>query len=74
MKKAIHIFFLLILILSILNCKTQKQKDEEITTAIFKGNYSKARALVREYYENNQQKTLGWILVIQKMEMDCWDN
>jgi len=62
------------LILSILSCKTQKRKDEEITTAIFESNYSKARALVREYYENDQQKILGWVLVIQKMEMDCWEN
>jgi len=74
MKKAIHIFFLLIFIFSILSCKTQKQKDEETTTAIFEDNYSKARALVREYYENDQQKILGWVLVIQKMEMDCWEN
>jgi len=74
MKKAIRIFFFLMLILSILSCKTQKRKDEEITTAIFESNYSKARALVREYYENDQQKILGWVLVIQKMEMDCWEN
>jgi hypothetical protein len=74
MKKAIHIFLLLMLIFSILNCTTQKQKDEEIRTAIFESNYPKARALVRDYYENDRQKTLGWILVIQKLEMDCWEN
>jgi len=45
MKKAIHIFFLFMLILSILHCKTQKQKGVEITAAISEGNIQKLEHL-----------------------------
>ena len=71
MKKAIQIFLLLMVILSMLNCKTEKQKDQEIRTEVLSGRYDRARSLIREYYEDDQQKILGWMLVIQKMELDC---
>ena len=71
MRKTIQILFLLMVILSMLNCKTEKQKDQEIRTEVLSGRYDRARSLIREYYENDRQQTLGWMLVIQILELDC---
>jgi len=68
MKKAIQIIFILMIILSLLNCKTEKQKDQEIITEVVAKRYNNARSLVREYYENDQQKGLSWMLAIQEQE------
>jgi len=68
MKKLIQIVFLFLIVFSILSCKTEKQKDEEIMTALVARNYSKARVLVRKHYQNDRQKALGWMLAIQDEE------
>ena len=50
MRKTIQILFLFMVILSMLNCKTEKQKDQEIRTEVLSGHYNKARLLINKYY------------------------
>ncbi|MBA7589765.1 hypothetical protein ES708_31854 [subsurface metagenome] len=59
-----RLVFLILAILCLTNCKTVKQKDKEISSAIIDGNYEEAHNLRRQYYSDSKLKCVEWMITI----------
>ena len=59
-----RLVFLILAILCLTNCKTEKQKNKEISFAIIDGNYEEARNLIRQYYSDSKLRCVEWMITI----------